>query len=141
MLYAGDEVKLARTIARVPELEKWNKEFLAAVKLTLRSLHQPRDAEIVFRKKIDEEGKVFDDKLVVDRQVQLKASIFSEHGLTRGCPKCNQFLKKNDWKKTSGPHSAQCRTRIQTEPAKAVPGQMRLTAAAGRLDRTVGELG
>ena len=141
MLYANDEVKFARTIVRVPEREKWSKELLSAVKLTPRSLHQPRDSEIVFREKVDEEGKLFDDRVVVARQLQLRASDFAEHGLTRGCPKCNQLLKKNDWKKTSGPHSAQCRTRIEGELAKTVSGQMRLAAATGRLDRTVDDLG
>ena len=75
MLYANDEVKFARTIVRVPEREKWSKDLLSAVKLTPRSLHRPRDSEIVFRDKVDEEGKVFDDKAVVARQVQLRSPI------------------------------------------------------------------
>ena len=38
MLYSGGEVKLSRTAVRVPEAEKWNKDRLAEVNLTPRSL-------------------------------------------------------------------------------------------------------
>ena len=139
MLYSGDEVKLARTVVRVPEAQKWCKDLLAAVKLTPRSLHQPRATE--FQDKVNIEDKEFADRTVLSRQVQLRASDFAEHQPTRGCPKCNQFLRRRDWKLTSGPHSAACRSRIEAELAKTPAGRIRLSAAASRLDRTVEELG
>ena len=58
MVYASDEVKLARTVVRVPEAEKWSKDLLAAVRLTPMSLHQPRAPEVGFKDKVDTESGV-----------------------------------------------------------------------------------
>ena len=39
MTYSDDSIKLARTVVRVPTLEKWDREMLSAAKATLHSLH------------------------------------------------------------------------------------------------------
>ncbi len=102
----GRGVTKVKSIHRRPEAEKWNKELLAAVNITPRSLHQPRETEVIFKDKVEAEGKEFADGTILSRQVYLRASDFAEHGFTRACPKCNQFLRRGDWKLTSGPHSA-----------------------------------
>ena len=97
MVYSGDEVKSARTVVRVPESEKWSKDLFAAVKLTPWAMHQPRELEVVFNDKTDIEDAVSVDKPPISRQVYIKASDFEEHGLTRGCPKCDYFQRHEAW--------------------------------------------
>ena len=62
MLYSDDEVKLARAVVRVPEAEKWDKDKLAAEKVTPLSMHQPREPEVVFKDKADVEQQEFVEK-------------------------------------------------------------------------------
>ena len=52
MIYSDDSIKLARTVVRVPTLEKWNRASLAAVKATPHSLHVPKDMEVVFKDRL-----------------------------------------------------------------------------------------
>ena len=94
MVHSGDEVKLARTVVRVPESEKRNKISLADIKLTPWAMHQPRELEVVFEDKTEVEKAEFVDKPSISRQVYIKASDFEEHGLIRGCPKCNYFQRR-----------------------------------------------
>ena len=61
MLYSDDEVRLARTVVRVPEKEKWDKDRIAAVKVTPLSMHAPREAEVVFKDKADTQQRNFVD--------------------------------------------------------------------------------
>ena len=123
----------------MPEAEKWDKDKLSAISLTPMSLHQPREPEVVFKDKIDTEKPEYVDKPQLARQVYLRPKDFEEHGLTRGCPKCDHFRRYDRW--GSMPHSAVCRTRVTTELSKTVAGRARLGAAAERLDKTVEELG
>ena len=76
MLYSEGEVRLARTVVRVPESEKWNKDKLAAIRSTPLSMHQPREPEVVFKEKANVEQSEFVDKLQLARQVYLKAADF-----------------------------------------------------------------
>ena len=69
MLYSNGEVRLARTVVRVPELEKWDKDKLAAINLTPMSMHQSRLPEVVFKDKIDTEAREYVDKPLLARQV------------------------------------------------------------------------
>jgi hypothetical protein len=59
--------------------------------------------------------------------------------MTRGCPKCDHFVKYQTW--GSRPHSNICRTTITAELAKIQAGRIRISAASERLHKTVEELG
>ena len=61
MLHDGDTVRLARTITRVPEANKWDKEALSKVNSTPWNLHQPRKPEVVFCEKADVEKMTLED--------------------------------------------------------------------------------
>ena len=139
MLYSEGEVRLARTVVRVPESEKWNKDKLAAIRSTPLSMHQPREPEVVFKEKANVEQSEFVDKLQLARQVYLKAAGFEEFGLTCGCPKCEHFRRHDAW--GMRPHSNICRERIVAELSKTAVGRLRVGNAAERLDRTVEALG
>ena len=124
MIYDGDEIKLSRTVMRVPESEKWNKDLLAGVKVTPLSMHQPREPEVIFKDKVEVERREFEDKPLVSRQVYLRASDFEEFGLTRGCPKCDHFRRHDAW--GTRPHSSVCRDRITMELSKTAAGRIRI---------------
>ena len=53
MIHSDDSIKLARTVVRVPNVEKWDRDSLSAVKATPPSLHVPKGMEVVFREKVD----------------------------------------------------------------------------------------
>ena len=87
MLHCGDEVKLARTMMRLPENNKWDKEALSNVHATPWDLLKLRDPEIVFREKTGVEQNDFENKVSLVRQPYIKSSDMEEHAMTRGCPK------------------------------------------------------
>ena len=49
IVHNGSEVKLARTIMRMPGTEKWNKEALLKIGCTPHNMHQPREPEVIPR--------------------------------------------------------------------------------------------
>ena len=55
----------ARTIIRVPEANKWNKDSLAQLKATPWSLHVPPDTDVVFKEGKDVEHQDLKDKTTV----------------------------------------------------------------------------
>ncbi len=139
MMYSDDQVRLARTVVRVPEADNWCKESMAGVRCTPWDLHAPRESEIIFKEKIDKGHGDFEEKVIISKQPYIRASDLEEHGMTRGCPKCDHFVKYQTW--GSRPHSNICRTRITAELAKTQAGRIRISAASDRLDKTVEELG
>ena len=97
MIYSDDKVRLARTVVRVPEADKWIKESLAGVRCTPWDLHAPRETEIIFTEKIVKGHGVFEEKVILARQPYIRASDLEEHGMTRGCPKCDHTVKYQTW--------------------------------------------
>ena len=55
MVCSDDAIKLARTVARVPELEKWDKDMLSSIKLTPFNIHTPKEPEVIFRERAEGE--------------------------------------------------------------------------------------
>ena len=142
MIYGDDVVHLARTVTRVPESEKWQKDALANVKLTPYNMHVPTEPEVVFREKPNEGNDVPVDRMQLARQLYLKPDDFLGEqgcGLTRGCPKCDYFLRHQQW--GTKPHSKTCRDRVTNEIAKTAAGKRRIAAATSRLDSTIADLG
>ena len=138
MLYSDGKVKLSRTVIRVPESDKWSKDRLAEVKATPLNMHQPVAPEVIFKETVDVEKNEFVDKAQISRQVYLKAEDFDEFGLTRGCPKCENFRRNDVW--GTRPHSKLCRDRVVSELSKTVVGRTRIDAAMNRLHHNVEEL-
>ena len=99
----------------------------------------PLETEIIFKEKVDNGHGDFKEKVILARQPYIRASDLEEHGMTRGCPKCDHFVKYQTW--GSRPFSNICRTRITAELAKTQAGRIRISAASERLDKTVEELG
>ena len=55
MVHGGDGIFYARTILRLPEPNKWDKDELAKIRATPWSLHAPKYTEIVSKDKKDVE--------------------------------------------------------------------------------------
>ena len=124
----------------MPESRKWNSDELSKVASTPWDLHQPKEPEVVFKERVEDQREAGVDKIAVARQVYIKASDLDEFGLTRGCPRCDHQLKYGPGR-TSKPHSQQCRARIMGELAKTVSGQARIKTATARLDESMAEHG
>ena len=144
MIYSEGEMKMARTVTRVPGDEKWNKNMLSQVNHTPYDLHVPKEVEVVFKEKVEGEGRFVDDfvdKIMVSRKLYLREVDFDEFGMTRGCPKCDHFRRTASWTSSGKPHSEACRARITGELMKTAVGRARVGAASNRLDKTVEQLG
>ena len=111
MLHFGTEVKLARTIMRMPGAEKRDREALVKVGCTPYDLHQPREPEVVFREKTDEKVENLKELISLARQVYIKPKDLERYGLTRGCKKCDHERNYGPGR-TSAAHSKICRDRI-----------------------------
>ena len=53
IIYSDDQVRLARTVVRVPEADKWCKESLSGVRCTPWDLHVLRETEMMCKERID----------------------------------------------------------------------------------------
>ena len=82
MIHVGDGIQYARTVMRLPEPNKWEEDRLADIRATPWSLHVPKDPEVIFRDKKDADPTTAVDKLVISRQLYLKASDFVKYWLT-----------------------------------------------------------
>ena len=71
MILSDNGIKLARTVVRVPELEKWDKSALAGVRSTPHDLHAPQETELIFIEKDEIDTQIPDIKLGNARQVYL----------------------------------------------------------------------
>ena len=49
MIHSGDGILYVRTVLRLPEPNKWNKDELAKIRATPGSLHVPKDTEVAFK--------------------------------------------------------------------------------------------
>ena len=73
MVYSDDQVRLERTVVRVPDADKWCKESLSAVRCTPWDLHVPRETEIIFKEKMDRGEGNFMEKTTIARQPYISA--------------------------------------------------------------------
>ena len=90
MLHDGETMRLARMVMRMPTADKSSKDALSAIALTPYSLHVPNGPEVIFREAAEAQGPLLNPKVALSRQVYIKPSDIGKHGLTRGCPKCDQ---------------------------------------------------
>ena len=74
MIFSDDGIKLARTVVRVPEMEKWDKSALAGVRPAPHSLHVTQEAEVIFKEKTEIDKQIPDINLGNARQVYLRAA-------------------------------------------------------------------
>ena len=134
IIWDSEKIVQARSVQRMPDCQKWDKDKVASVALRPQQLHQPREPRVLFR---DQENVAEvpkgDEPQRLARRLYIKASDVEAFGYTEGCPKCDHDLKYGFGRTTKG-HSNACRTRITKELAKTDSGRQRIAAASGRLD-------
>ena len=108
ILHGDEGIKFARTVVRLPEANKFDQAELNKVASTPWDLHKPRETEVVFKeKKEDEEDLMKENKIAVSRAVYIKPEDLTKFGLTRGCPKSDHQIAYGPGR-TSKPHSTKC---------------------------------
>ena len=70
---------------------------MSGVRCTPWDLHVPRETEIIFKKKADKGHGNFEEKVILARHPYIRVSDLEEHGMTRGCPKCDHLVKHQTW--------------------------------------------
>ena len=112
MLHGDEGIKLARTVVRLPQANKFDRAELGKVASTPWGFHRPRDVEVNFKeKKEDEDNLTRDNKIALSRAVYVKPEDLTKFGLTTGCPKCDHQIAYGPGR-TSKPQSTECRARI-----------------------------
>ena len=67
MIHGSGVIKVARTIMRMPEPDKFNKEELAKIAVTPWDMHVPREMEVVFKDKSEGAQEVAKDEVTLSR--------------------------------------------------------------------------
>ena len=81
VLYDGktESVAYARTLMRLPNVQKWNKESIAAVRVTPWSLHEAPKPDVVFREQV-EQREAQDAPVRLARRVYIKPADLTKYG-------------------------------------------------------------
>ena len=128
----------ARSILRMPDVQKWNKDRVDAIAMRPYQLHKPVEPRVIFKEAADEIPQEAADTLRLIRRLYIKKSDIEAFGYTEGCVKCDHDMKYGFGRTTKG-HSDQCRKRITEELAKTPAGMERIMAASGRAERFLTE--
>lgn len=123
-------VQYARTLLRLPDVEKWNREKASSVTMTPWSMHKETPPDVGFPEREIAEGDVRPDAIRQVRRVYIRQGDLDTYGYTTGCPKCEDILRGAS--KSTLNHSDRCGTRIIEELAKTSDGRIRIGAATER---------
>ena len=81
IIHVCDGIQYARTVMRLPELNGWDNDRLAEIEATPRSLHVPKDPEVIFRDKKDA------DIPTADSESQRLCQVWSHQRLSQVRPR------------------------------------------------------
>ena len=137
---ASAKIAHARTVLRLPNAQKWCKDSLAAVRVTLYDIHEPKEPKVIFKDEVEKTQDNVELKPRVARRVYIKAADILRFGYTDGCPKCMHEYRYGAGR-TTVPHSEACRQRIMRKLAENEAGQTSIANASARMDRAVAEFG
>ena len=139
-IWTGEGVSAARTVVRLPDVEKWSMEKIAGVTQRPHQLHENSEPQVVFREPADAQAETAAEApLQIARRLYIKKSDVEMFGYTQGCPKCNHDLQYGFGRTTKG-HSNACRARITAKLMETEAGRARIAAATGRIDGYLSEV-
>ena len=133
-LFSNGTVKYARTVRRVPDQEKWCSERLQEITVTPWNLHIPRDADVIFKKKLEAEAEVEKAKEEILRKIRrapITKADLENFGHTAGCPRCDHPVRYG-YGRTTLPHSEECRSRIYKAYLDTDVGQAKIARMGQR---------
>ena len=131
-------IAYARTLMRLPNVEKWHKDSIAALKATPYDLHTSKEPTVTFKDQVERDEPA-EDPVVQARRVYIRASDLDGFGYTDGCPKCQHILRYGSNVPTGKNHNEKCRQRIMKRLSETEEGRARLGEAANRMVRSVAE--
>ena len=135
----GENLAAARSVLRMPEVQKWNKDRVAAVAVRPWQMHVPKEPQVNFREPTDApEVKKGEVPVREVRRLYIKKADLEAYGYTQGCPTCDHDLQYGYGRTTRG-HSDACRSRTTAELSKTAAGRERISAATGRVDQYLSE--
>ena len=138
-------VRMARTIMRLPQEQKFCAARVAEVDVTPQSMYrnEPREPQAVLRPRAPEAPapqRVDPDAPRAARRMYIRQDDIIRFGFTDGCPRC-QHARRYGFNQTTLQHSAACRARVEGELAKDEAGQRRLARVEQRMHEHAAEEG
>ena len=136
------QVKLMRSIYRLPESQRWSAEKVGDIDVTVKDQTALRGARTVPLTDREPEGAGPKEPELLRRaarRLELRQSDFDPamggHGWTEHCPKCDR-ARLHGWRSSKhSQHSAACRSRLEEALSQTKRGQERLEHTQQRFAR------
>ena len=100
---------------RMPDIQKFDRDRIAAISSTPLSVHEAANPDGVFIGKTVTEK--LEETITKARKMYIRQADLDAFGYTAGCKKCQSILGRGKGE-TSAPHSDICRNRIMAEMVK-----------------------
>ena len=117
LVWDGGAVAASRSVARLPDVQKWSKEAIATITMRPWQLHEAKEPKVVFQEQVEKQQQAAAEQPREARRLYIKRSDVEMYGYTQGCPKCDHDMRYGFGRTTKG-HSDMCRSRIMAELAK-----------------------
>ena len=133
ILHDDGQVRMVRTIMRVPDGNKWDAEKVEQVQCWPWQLHTKKAPGVIFKDNADKQPTP-DIGGPVARRIALKKADFEASGYTSGCQRCDHDVRYG-YGRTTARHTDACRDRIIAELRLTHSGAVRLAAADHRVNQ------
>ena len=127
-------IRMARSLLRMPQPQKWLLEAIRAVSATPWSEHEAREPGVIQHDPAIEPAVRPEEKIVQTRRVYIRQADLVKHGYTKNCPRC-QHIMTHGANTGTMPHSEECRRRIMEEIGKTPEGRARIEKMAARSEQ------
>jgi len=135
-----DKMAKARTVMRLPNVMKWNKDDIEALTHTPYTGYEPKEPGVTIREQIEETAQqVRQEQSAKPRSMYVRPSDMADFGHTDGCPKCDHVLRYGPHRAQGKAHSEACRNRMIKELEKTQEGRDRLEGVRERQNQVLAE--
>jgi len=120
-----DGMAYPRSLERVPEPDRWQREALASLKATPENTKVKKDESIVFDQEAPKVEIPERIRHPLPRKMRVDQADLNRFGYTVGCEQCRHIQQHGQYK-NGLTHDPRCTARIMDELGKTVDGQARL---------------
>ena len=117
-------IRHSRTLMRLPDADKFDRDKTSSVALPPWSLHRDAEPHVRFPERPQAEQEVKQVEPSLARRVYIRQKDLDDFGYTTGCPKCEHTLRYGPNRSTLN-HSDRCRDRITARLAETPEGRHR----------------
>ena len=125
MVGTDNGVVYPRSLERVPEPERWNRDVVAALKSTPENTKEKKDAHVTFEQEAPVVMIPAQERPPLPTRMRIFQADLNKFGYTAGCKQCTH-MREQGGAKNGLVHDDRCRARIMAEHAKSPEGQARL---------------